>query len=109
MKQDVINELKYSWNNKDSYFYEPENADVKAAVDGAVLENNKEFLDKADRLAKYNAQWLSQGKYVDPEQSEEYTKIVERHKYVKKRVENSNLCRKTGTGDGMTGRIRAPS
>ena len=54
MKQDVINELKYSWNNKVSYFYEPENADVKAAVDGAVLENNKEFLDEADRLFTRN-------------------------------------------------------
>ena len=56
MKRFLNRYLNSSWNNKDSYFYEPENADVKAAVDGAVLENNKEFLDKADRLAKYNAQ-----------------------------------------------------
>lgn len=87
MKRFLNRYLNRSWNNKDSYFYEPENADVKAAVDGAVLENNKEFLDEADRLGKYNAQRLSQGKYVDPEQSEEYTKIVERHEYVKKRMD----------------------
>ena len=57
---------------------------MKAAVDGTIESKNSVILDEADRLAKYNAQWLSQGKYVDPEQSEEYTKIVERHKYVKK-------------------------
>ena len=79
--------LRKSWDNKDSYFYEPENADVKAAVDGTIESKNSVVLDEADRLGKLNAQWMSQGKYVDPEQSEEYAKIVERHKYVKKRVE----------------------
>lgn len=86
-KELVIRYLKESWNNKDSYFYEPENADVKAAVDGTIESKNSVILDEADRLAKYNAQRLSQGKYVDPEQSEVYTKIVERHEYVKKRME----------------------
>ena len=86
-KELVIRYLQRSWDNKNSYFYEPGNADVKAAVDGTIESKNSVILDEADRLAKYNAQWLSQGKYVDPEQSEEYTKIVERHKYVKKRVE----------------------
>lgn len=86
-KELVIRYLKESWNNKDSYFYEPENADVKAAVDGTIESKNSVVLDEADRLGKYNAQWLSQGKYVDPEQSEEYTKIVERHEYVKKRMD----------------------
>lgn len=86
-KELVIRYLKESWNNKDSYFYEPENADVKAAVDGTIESKNSVVLDEADRLGKYNAQRLSQGKYVDPEQSEEYTKIVERHEYVKKRMD----------------------
>ena len=86
-KELVIRYLKESWNNKDSYFYEPVNADVKAAVDGTIESKNSVVLDEADRLGKYNAQWLSQGKYVDPEQSEEYTKIVERHEYVKKRMD----------------------
>lgn len=61
MKRFLNRYLNRSWNDKNSYFYEPENADVKAAVDGAVLENNKEFLDEADRLGKLNAQWMSQG------------------------------------------------